>query len=290
MDLRHLAFATLKPILAVILLFLSGCSAQSTTAQQITAPPIVLGPFNYSPTVRSELTQYTVSRPATQKKLAAVLLIHGGGWSGGEPEQMQRYVAHVLDSGWVAINAGYRLTPEAKWPAQRDDLHALMADISERAKEIGVDPERIAILGYSAGAHLGLVAATQANLAVPRPAALVLGAGPYDLRRYPNSTLVKDLLGGNPATVGSEIFADASPLLHVDKQTPPTYLWHGSWDLTVGIDQSRALAEALENADVPVELKERFAYGHIGNFFLGKKSWQSIDAFLRQWLEPNPQL
>lgn len=281
-----MGFRFFSPIFALALTAavafgIAGCASQ---------PPLpesrVLGPFHYGADPGNALTEYAVSRPATAGLLPAVVLIHGGGWTRGTPADMERYIPHVLRSGWVAINTGYRLAPEARWPAQRDDLHRLMADISDRANQIGVDPKRIAILGYSAGAHLGLVAGTQPNPRVPRPVALALGAGPYDLRAYPESELVLKLLGGPPSVVGNGVFNDASPFLHVNAFTPPTYLWHGNWDLTVDIDQSRNLVRALEKAKVPVQLDERFGRGHITNYLVDADAWVPIDAFLRRWLEP----
>lgn len=268
---------------SAIVLFLSACASAPPAA-----PNQILGPYNYSTHLRSELTQYTVTRPLTAGVLPAVVVLHGGGWAKGKPDDMQRYVEHIVRSGWVAINAGYRLAPESLWPAQREDLHALMADISQRAGELGVDPNRIAVLGYSAGAHLALVAGTQPNPRVPRPVALALGAGPYDLRAYPESELVRTFLGGTPSVVGSGVMNDASPLLAVNAFTPPSYLWHGTWDLTVDIEQSQSLVSALQKAKVPVQLDERFGRGHITNYLVDEDAWKAIDAFLRPWLEPQP--
>ena len=69
--------------------------------------------------------------------MPAIILLHGGGWTGGEPEQMERFAPAILRAGWAVINAGYRLAPAHVWPAQRDDLHALLQDINQRADELG---------------------------------------------------------------------------------------------------------------------------------------------------------
>lgn len=233
----------------------------------------------------SALTTYTVTRPPGTGKLPAVLLIHGGGWRQGEPEQMERFIPGILRSGWAAINMGYRLAPDDTWPAQREDMQAVFADISRRAEILGIDPERIAVLGYSAGAHLGLVIGTNPNPRVPRPVALALGAGPYDLRNYTDSPLVRTFLGGPPSIVGPAIYEDASPLLDVNSQTPPTYMWHGTWDVTVSISQSRDLASALEKARVPHKLRERFGRGHITNFLVDDDEWKNIHTFLHPYLD-----
>ncbi len=270
------------PALVTLLATLSGCATQAV------APlPEAQGPFNYAPDANSALTTYTVTRPpGARGTLPAVLLIHGGGWQKGEPAQMERFVPSILQAGWAAINVGYRLAPDSIWPAQRDDMQAVFADINRRAPALGIDPQRIAVLGYSAGAHLGLVIGTTPNPRVARPVALVLGAGPYDLREYTDSPLVRTFLGGPPTSVGPEIYADASPLVNVGTQTPPTYLWHGTWDLTVSIEQSRTLARELEKAQVRHALTERFGRGHITNFLVDDDEWAQMQAFLKPYLEP----
>jgi len=273
--------SALRLSVLALLVALSGCATQATDLV-----PVAYGPFNYAPDSDSDLTTYTVSRPpGVTGTLPAVVLVHGGGWQKGNPGQMERFIPHILAAGWAAINVGYRLAPENIWPAQREDMQAVFADINRRAATLGIDPQRLAVLGYSAGAHLGLVIGTTPNPRVPRPAALVLGAGPYDLRDYTSSPLVRTFLGGPPTSVGPEIYADASPLADVSTQTPPTYLWHGNWDLTVDIEQSRNLARALKNAQVPHTLTERFGRGHITNFLVDAEEWEHMQAFLRPYLE-----
>lgn len=226
-----------------------------------------------------------VSRPADQRTRPGVLIIHGGGWDDGEPADMEAYVERVLAAGWVAINLGYRLAPEHTWPAQRGDLHAAQQAIVENAARWGVDPERIGVLGYSAGAHMAALAAYEPNPRTPPPVVVAAGAGPFDLTQFPESPIVRKFLGGVPSAVGTQVYRDASPLFKVNAQVPPTALWHGTWDTLVPLEQSRRLASALRAVEVPVELHERFARGHFTNFLLDEDDWGEIRDFMARALE-----
>lgn len=272
------------PILFIGALFLSACAAKPEPQ-----PKAFFGPYNYAPhysgEAASESTVLYVSRPPDTMIRPAVVVIHGGGWSGGEPKDMNRFVEYIVQSGWVAINMGYRLAPDHSWPAQRADLHAAFEEIHRRAPELGIDPDRIAVLGYSAGAHLAAVVGTNPNPRVPRPVAVVAGAGPFDLTEMDGSKLVRQFLGGSKTLLGEGMYRDASPLRKVTANTPPMWFWHGTWDLTVDIDQSRRMAKALEQVGVEAFVRERSARGHITNAMVDADFWAEIDAFLRPKLE-----
>lgn len=280
----RMSFSTLL-LSASVVLFV-GCASKPEKAP----PQNMRGPFNYAPhymgSATSEKTVFRVYSPPGQGVRPAVVILHGGGWSDGSPSDMETFVNFVVASGWVAVNMGYRLAPEHTWPAQRDDLHASFEELNRRAPELGIDPKRIAVLGYSAGAHLAAIAATTPNPRVPRPVAIVAGAGPYDLTALHDSKFVKKLLGGTKTLLGDKIFRDASPLYQVNAQTPPMWLWHGTWDLTVNIEQSRQMTEALKSAGVEAALRERGARGHITNFLVDDDLWAEIETFLRPKLEP----
>ena len=95
-----------------------------------------------------------IYRPATDSVLPAVLMVHGGGWNSGD-RSLQRPLAQALAAqGFVTIPVEYRLTPEAPYPAGLHDVKRAVAWVRAHAAELGVDPERIAISGCSAGGQL----------------------------------------------------------------------------------------------------------------------------------------
>ena len=98
--------------------------------------------------------------PADVANGRCLFLVHGGGWSGGSRDQWHPVAERFSGHGYVAVSAGYRLAPEAPWPAQIEDVRAALALTRELASEYGFDPSRVAAMGSSAGGHLVAMLAT----------------------------------------------------------------------------------------------------------------------------------
>src|SRR5438105_9819387 len=101
-----------------------------------------------------------IYKPAgTPDKRMAMIHLHGGGFTAGNKESLADRVAPFVALGYVAIPIEYRLAGQAKWPAQIEDVKAAIRWARANAKSLGVDEDRIAVVGYSAGGHLALFAA-----------------------------------------------------------------------------------------------------------------------------------
>ena len=193
----------------------------------------------------------------------AVLLIHGGGFQMGDREQLKWYGLMLGRRGYLCVTCEYRLVHEAPWPAQIHDIKTALRWMRASAEELDIDRERIAVWGHSAGAHLALFAAGTQNDPPWEGEGGNAGAGtdvtvavayyaPVKLWRSQDSFSPIDiLLAGD----GSEdAVRAASPLSYVSGSYPPTALLHGSDDVTVPVEQSTLMYEALREAGVPVEL------------------------------------
>src|ERR1700686_2455640 len=97
--------------------------------------------------------------PAGTEKRMALIHLHGGGFRGGSKADLPDKVAPITALGYVSIGAQYRLSGVAKWPAQIADVKAAIRWTRANAGSLGIDPKRIAVVGYSAGGHLALSAA-----------------------------------------------------------------------------------------------------------------------------------
>ena len=204
--------------------------------------------------------------PDAPKSAPGVLLVHGGAWRQGDRSQLRGYGISLALQGFVCVSSGYRLVPAATWPAQIHDVNAALRFMRKEAVELGVDPDRIASLGASAGAHLVLLSAGT----VGRPEFEGEGGHPGISTKvaaivaiFPPTVLSprdQKLSGAVPGNVLLETSDDeetariASPITHVTPAFPPTLLMHGTADRVVPPSASLRMYEALVAANVPVEL------------------------------------
>ncbi|MBL4846776.1 MAG: alpha/beta hydrolase [Planctomycetes bacterium] len=236
-----------------------------------------------------------VYRPASTEAAPAVLLVHGGSWARGSRLRMAQIASAVAKHGFVAVNIEYRLAPEHPYPASLEDVLAAVCWVRRNAVRLGVDPQRIALWGYSAGGHLSALAGSRPEATNPgdacaadiaRVQACVIGSAPTDLRRFGDIGPVREFLGGRPAEIPAVVEA-ASPVFAVHSESPPTFLYHGRDDWVVGVEHSRALRNALVAANVPVQLIET-ARGHLTQLVCPKETIVEALAFLDRWLAPLP--
>jgi acetyl esterase/lipase len=219
--------------------------------------------------------------PAGAEPAPVVVFLHGGGWRLGsrhsagpayrsaDPTPFEQ----VAQAGIAVASIDYRLSGEAVWPAQLHDAKSAVRWLRERSAEIGIDPERVASWGESAGGHLaellglttddadleGAVGVTGPSSRVSAVAAWYapsdVGAVATDNGADPGDPASREaqLLGAPPPDV-PELTAQASPLTHVSAGAPPFLLLHGRADRLVHCAQSERLHEALAAAGVDAEL------------------------------------
>jgi acetyl esterase/lipase len=214
------------------------------------------------------------------KKLAgqmpALVFIHGGGWSAGDRKEFHPFMFHFSRQGVLCVSVQYRFAPKNRFPAQIEDVKCAVRWLRAHAGEYQVDPERIAAIGGSAGAHLAALLALTPGVAElegtggnPGQSSAVRAAiclaGPYDLalawrssaRQRPTERdiirgLLPSLLGGTPDEV-PDIYRQASPITYARTGSPPLLLVHGTDDPLVLIEQAEVFAKKLEEAGAPVQ-------------------------------------
>jgi acetyl esterase/lipase len=228
------------------------------------------------------------------------MLIHGGGMWTGSRADMAGTARELARAGYVAASIDYRLVDAAKgrnrWPAQLDDAQRAVRWLRANADRLGIDPQRIGALGWSAGGQLAVLLGTRDSRIDVDPSltgyssrvsCVVDLAGDVDLAAYtvpPARDEVEALLGGTPESV-SDRYRDASPLTWVDANSVPCLIVHGLDDDVVPIEQSGALVAALRAARVEVTFIELPQVGHgdlIDNWSL---AGNQILAFLERHLQ-----
>ncbi|MEI9888372.1 MAG: alpha/beta hydrolase [Rhizomicrobium sp.] len=242
-----------------------------------------------------------VYRPAGPANRTAVLMLHGGAWARGGPQMLARHAEALAAQGFVAIASEYRLTGEAKFPAQIHDVKRALRWARTHAEELGFDPDRLCLQGHSAGGHLALLAAGSAgdtrldppegddgvSAAVAAVAAVYPPVLFYVGDERPSGGVPAAALPG--ADLSAETAALASPLAHVGPALPPVMLLHGDADRIVPLSASRRYeARVRENGGrVDLHIFAGFPHGfanHPG--FLPVLMTMIGDFFRRTVAEP----
>jgi acetyl esterase/lipase len=238
-------------ILFVMLSFLSIVSAQDMQTN-----------IEYGK-VGDEALLLDVCMPKGDGPFPIAIIVHGGGWIRGDKQGDETVLFEPLtDANFVWFSINYRLAPKNRWPACYDDVKTAIRWVKANAAEYKGDPNRVAIIGYSAGGQISSLAAVQADkdMAV---AAIVCLASPTDLvfdslRRGGVSTYLRDLFGlqgvdANSPQVVQKLW-NASSINFVKPGLPPFLLIHGTADKSVPYQLSLNLKAKLDAAGVPCEI------------------------------------
>jgi acetyl esterase/lipase len=196
---------------------------------------------------------------------AAIILIHGGGWSSFDKSTMRGMGNFLARSGFVAFSVDYRLFKgtENRWPAQLDDVQRAVRWVRANAGKYGVNPERVGAFGHSAGAQLAALLGMEDTRDNSDPAlakyssrvqAVVDVSGPTDFtvdRDADGDAFLASFLGAE-FSKQPELWRDASPVFHVAKGDAAFLIVHGTKDDSVPVSQAQELFEKLKAAGVRV--------------------------------------
>lgn len=202
--------------------------------------------------------------PKAGERRPAVVIIHGGGWTGGEKRARREIEigTTLAKHGYVAMSIDYALAKPGKptWPENLKDCKRAVRWLRKHADELHVDPDRIGAIGGSAGGHLTAMLAvtdaddgfepaedagipTRVQAAVPMYAHMAAG---FDGDHSMFAARLKD---------DPELYRLAAPIAHVTADDPPMLLLHGTADTTTPVDHSRRLAARLAEVGVPHKLE-----------------------------------
>jgi acetyl esterase/lipase len=253
----------------------------------------------------------------TSNALPVVLFTFGGGWMVGDRNQFQRFgLLRLVDRGYALVTSDYRYSTDAIFPAQIHDVKAAIRWIRANAADQGLDPNRIAILGASAGGHLAALAGTSGDVAdlegdlrdwTPEERTLSTSVqaaidlfGPTDLLVYEaqhradglgNSDRLwfLDFLVGGPVSTHPDLVQKLNPIQYVDQSDPPFLIIHGDQDPVVPFEQSEMLFTALRDAGVEVTLRTVEGGDHgRSEFFRSDAFFEEIVNFLDRSLDRSP--
>jgi acetyl esterase/lipase len=211
--------------------------------------------------------------------VAVVLEVHGGGWQHGDRLLSLAgsvTASDLVNAGFMVASVNYRLAPLNPWPDQIIDVTSAVRFLRTHAEALGIDPDRIAALGDSAGGQLVSLLGTAAERpewdqgpdvsTSSRVDAVVDEFGPADLTSgdWPHGTaeMIRTVFGVFPAA-GNAILKAASPVTYAAAGDPPFLILQGTADQVVPESQSELLAARLRSVGVPVDLVlvDRGAHG-----------------------------
>lgn len=182
---------------------------------------------------------------ATDKR-GAIVLYHGGGWSKGDPSAFGRQCAALSQRGMVAMTVRYRLTsePGVQIADCVRDAKSAFRWVRQNASDLGIDPEKIAAGGGSAGGHLAAALATIEDVNDEKDE-LKISARPTCLVLF-NPAVQLSWQVPNEKPEATKARLSVSPFHHLKAGTPPTIIFHGEEDTTVPIKTVREYAAKVK--------------------------------------------
>jgi acetyl esterase/lipase len=248
-----------------------------------------------------EILQLNLARPKSAAgKTPAVLCIHGGGFRAGKREGWDARCKLLAEHGFVAATVTYRLAPKHPFPAAIEDVKAAVRWLRANAEKYSIDPDRIGVMGDSAGGHLAQFLGVTGGVAPfegdagnagfsSRVTCVVNYYGPSDFTKsYGKSVDAAEVLplwlGGDDAKEHRKHVL-ASPLNWVTPAAAPTLLLHGTEDKYVHHEQAVFMRDRLKAADVEVELLTLDGAGHGFKGADAEKAWKAALDFLDRHLK-----
>lgn len=238
-------------------------------------------------------------RPDSEKP-PLLVYVHGGAWRAGSRGDVP--VTDLLDHGFAVASVDYRLSTQARFPAQVHDIKAAIRFLRAKADELKIDADRIAIVGSSAGGHLAALAGVTNGHAElegrvgdhldqsSRIDAIVSYYGASNLQSILGQSTefglgvrvpaLKLLLGDVPENEPA-LAQLASPVAHLDAQDPPVFLIHGDADPQMPPAQSEEFRAACEKAGVSVQLIVLPGAKHGGSEFYDAERLRTVAEFLK---------
>lgn len=227
----------------------------------------------------------------------AMIFIHGGAWKSGKRSDYLPYLIDYARKGYVTITVSYRLSRVAKFPAAVQDVNCAVKWVKAHAETYGIDPDRLVLIGGSAGGHLSMMVgyggddplfggdcAFDEDNSVK---AIVNLYGPTDLTtdEAKNRSEPISFLGARYEEK-PDVYKQASPRFYITSEAPPTLIFHGTIDSVVPVSQSDSLSVWLEEAGVPFRYYRLKGWPHTMDLAVKVNEYCQyyIDAFLKEYL------
>jgi len=217
----------------------------------------------------------------SEKSGGCIIICPGGAYMMKSTEKEGTDVAEFLNNeGFDAFVLDYRIKPDYHPSPMKDALKAIET-VRRMADNFGYNPNKIAIMGFSAGGHVAASAATMWSSENSKPDAVILCYPVITMGKYANIGSKTNLFGEN---ISQALCDDMSCENRVDKHTPPAFIWHTADDNAVSVENSLLFACALSSKSVPFEL-HIYPHGEHGlGLAKGVESIEKWPGLCAKWL------
>jgi acetyl esterase/lipase len=295
----------MKRIPLILFLFIALYAGSQTNRVMDAFPPGTILksniPYNNDTLSKHLLDIYLPSN--AKGKIPLVIFIHGGGWLSNDKYAdigyMKKTVAEIVSSGFALASIDYRFSTQAIFPAQMQDCNRAISFLFDNADKYGLDKNRFALMGFSAGGHLASMVGLSNNNDIKtffmpgtsksfRFKAVVDFYGPAELLLFPGNNdpaSPESLLLGATSIDRPDLARAASPVTYVDKNDPPFLIIHGEKDDMVSTKHSILLSSWLRLAGVQNELIIVKDAPHYGVMFDVDEIRKKVIDFLKKELK-----
>ena len=246
----------------------------------------------------AKLTTYIpdVAEPKCMSRVRpAVLILPGGGYEHLSPREGEPVAMKFLTQGLCAFVLEYSVAP-ARFPQALCEAAMAIKYIRENAADWHIDPNKIAICGFSAGGHLAASLGVSWNAewlkdyidvdrSMIKPNLMLLSYPVITSGEFAHKGSIANLLGDNN---NEEMMTRISLEKQVTKDVPPTFLWHTYEDRSVPVKNSMLFANALLEMNIPLEMHIYRRGGHglsLGNFMVNDNLEYGVEHMSSDWID-----
>ncbi len=269
-------------LLAVVLSATLSC--RKATQQQIVQRELIYKTLGKT---QLKLHIFESAERKSDSLLPAIVLLHGGGWFAGSPDSFFQHCRYFASRGMVAISAQYRFNVDAETPPYEclEDAKSAIRYVRANAKALGIDTEKIAVAGASAGGHLAVAAVLfedynaeneDKNISTT-PAALILFSSAFDTTENGTAAWILEKYNDKLTWVLGPKAEELSLTHHIKGGLPPCIILHGAKDDIVPLEAAERFCKLMTEAGNDCKLVTFEDSGH--DFFLYKEDEQDNKAF-----------
>ncbi|MDM5248645.1 alpha/beta hydrolase [Lysinibacillus sp. G4S2] len=253
--------------------------------------------------VELKLDMWPANEKLKNTRTPAVIKVHGGGWVDGSKASTPFWNQWLSELGFTVFDIDYRMPPQAGWKDEVADVKSAIGWVVEHADTYKIDPEKINLMGDSAGGNLAMLAAYSMgdttlppSIDVPsvRINTVINFYGPSDMTKFHENNpspgyvqnVMKEYIRGTPSQFPDR-YQKLSPINYIGEHTPPTIMFLGTSDSLVPTEQATILDRELSMNNVSHEIyylpKAEHVYDGVPGNLNTQITYEKLKVFLQKY-------